>query len=140
MVNCVSECKTLCGTTISLICLGWELLIRVVYITVLCVPAILIVCVSFLCQPYTPLSNLKNFSIYSSPLLLCSVMIIEGILCCILCCTCSFVPCRHQTACILCIFHSVYSSYTNTHIPIVLAVVYKQTMGMLLWFIAVPFC
>ena len=34
---------------------------------------------------------LKNLSIYLSPLFLCSLMIIEGILCC------SFVPCRHQS-------------------------------------------
>ena len=54
-----------------------------VRITLLCVQPIPILSASFLCHPYIPLSNLKNFS-FTCPLsfyFLCSVMIVEGILC-----------------------------------------------------------
>ena len=45
----------------SLIYLGWEF-ICVVCITLLCVQTIPILSAFFLCHPYIPLSNLKNFS------------------------------------------------------------------------------
>ena len=62
---------------VSLIYLGWEF-ICVVCITLLCVQPIPILSAFFLCHPYIPLSE---FFIYLSPLFLCSVMIVEGILC-----------------------------------------------------------
>ena len=46
---------------VSLIYLGWEF-ICVVCITLLCVQTILILSAFFLCHPYIPRSNLKNFS------------------------------------------------------------------------------
>ena len=49
---------------VSLIYLGWELSVvyMSMYVTVLCLQAILILSAYFLCQPYIPLSNSKNFS------------------------------------------------------------------------------
>ena len=47
-----------------------------VCITLLCVQHIPILSAFFLCHPYIPLSE------FLSPLFLCSVTIVEGILCC----------------------------------------------------------
>ena len=74
---------------VSLIYLGREF-ICVVCITLLCVQPIPTLSAFFLCHPYIPLSNLKNFFIYLSPLFLCSVMIVEGIVCCRFVCMCVF--------------------------------------------------
>ena len=52
-----------------------------VCITLLRVQLIPILSAFFLCHPYIPLPNLKNFSFTFSPLFLCSVLIVEDILC-----------------------------------------------------------
>ena len=62
---------------VSLIYLGWEF-ICVVCITLLCVQPIPILSAFFVLS----LNSTFEFFIYLSPLFLCSVLIVKGILCC----------------------------------------------------------
>ena len=75
----------------SLIYLGWEF-ICVVCITLLCVQPIPILSAFFLCHPYIPLSNLKNFSFT----------------CIIMCCSASCFTLK----CILTVLHA----YLHVHV------------------------
>ena len=98
----MSECKTVvvcCNNVgvVSLIYMGWESMCA------LCVYAIPILSAFFLCHPYIPLFNL--FIYYLSPLFLCSVMIVGGILCC------RFVH--------MCVFDSVVCTY-NVSVPVMI--------------------